>query len=158
MVALHFSGVLAVVATQEIGRRTATERIAILGYVEDGRNLVVMPNNGYVESPPASWLNLRAHPDASVDLPDGSRSVSARVADGEERSRLLARWLPPWRQVSVTMPRRCHARSRSSSWSHGPMASLAGTGPCAPSSMPCQHNRSTRGSVPAAGQEEKRGP
>ena len=78
-----------------IGRRTATERIAILGYVEDGRNLVVMPRNGYVESPPASWLNLRAHLDASVDLPDGSRSVSARVADGEERSRLLARWLPP---------------------------------------------------------------
>ena len=94
MVALHSSGVLAVVATQEIGRRTATERIAILGYVEDGRNLVVMPSNGYVESPPAWWLNLRAHPDASVDLPDGSRSVSARVADGEERSRLLARWLP----------------------------------------------------------------
>jgi hypothetical protein len=48
-------------------------------------------------------------------------------------------------------PDTCRAR--------GPMPSLAGTGPCPPSSMQCQYDRSTRGSVPAAGQpEEKRGP
>ena len=38
------------------------------------------------------WLNLRAHPDASVVLVDGSRLVRARVAKGDERSRLWGRW------------------------------------------------------------------
>ena len=38
------------------------------------------------------WLNLQAHPDASVDLVDGPRLVRARVATGDERSRLWDRW------------------------------------------------------------------
>jgi hypothetical protein len=40
----------------------------------------------------AWWLNLQAHPDASVDLVGGSRPVRARVAKGDERSRLWDRW------------------------------------------------------------------
>jgi hypothetical protein len=38
------------------------------------------------------WLNLQAHPDATVELKNGSRSVRARAAQGDERARLWARW------------------------------------------------------------------
>ena len=75
-----------------IGRRTGEERVAILGYLEDGPNLVTMAMNGWADPEPAWWLNLQAHPDTTVDLPDGSRPVRARAATGDERSRLWARW------------------------------------------------------------------
>ena len=41
---------------------------------------------------PAWWLNLRAHPDATVVLADGQREVRGRAATGPERDRLWARW------------------------------------------------------------------
>jgi deazaflavin-dependent oxidoreductase (nitroreductase family) len=75
-----------------IGRRTGRERIAILGYYEDGPNLVTLAMNGWASGEPAWWLNLQAHPTASVVLADGSRTVRARAAEGDERARLWARW------------------------------------------------------------------
>jgi deazaflavin-dependent oxidoreductase (nitroreductase family) len=77
---------------ETIGRRTGRERSAIVGYYEDGPNLVTMAMNGWADGEPAWWLNLQAHPDASVDLADGSRAVRGRAAEGEERTRLWARW------------------------------------------------------------------
>ena len=74
------------------GRRTGQERSVILGYFEDGPNLVTMAMNGWAEGEPAWWLNLQAHPDASVDVGDGRRPVHGRSAVGDERSRLWARW------------------------------------------------------------------
>ena len=74
------------------GRRTGQERSVILGYIEDGPNLVTMAMNGWAEDEPAWWLNLQAHPEVSVDLADGQRTVIGRAAEGEERSRLWARW------------------------------------------------------------------
>jgi deazaflavin-dependent oxidoreductase (nitroreductase family) len=73
-----------------IGRRSGQERIAILSYFEDGPNLFTMAMNGWGAPEPAWWLNLQAHPDASVELPDGSRDIRARAATGEERERLWA--------------------------------------------------------------------
>ena len=50
--------------------------------------------NGWAEPEPAWWLNLQAHPEATVELPDGSRARStARAATGDERERLWARFL-----------------------------------------------------------------
>ena len=74
------------------GRRTGQERSVILGFLEDGPNLVTMAMNGWADPEPAWWLNLQAHPEASVDLADGRRLVRGRAAEGEERSRLWARW------------------------------------------------------------------
>jgi hypothetical protein len=51
-----------------------------------------MAMNGWADPEPAWWLNLKAHPDTSVDLPDGSRAVHGRAADPDERPRLWARW------------------------------------------------------------------
>jgi deazaflavin-dependent oxidoreductase (nitroreductase family) len=82
-------GTLRLTAT---GRRTGREHSVILGYLDDGANLITMAMNGWADGEPAWWLNLQAHPDASVDFPDGRRPVRARAAEGDERSRLWARW------------------------------------------------------------------
>jgi hypothetical protein len=65
----------------------------ILGYYEDGPNLVSMAMNGWAAPEPAWWLNLQADPHAAVDLAGGiRRKVSGRAALGEERERLWQRW------------------------------------------------------------------
>jgi deazaflavin-dependent oxidoreductase (nitroreductase family) len=75
-----------------IGRRTGQERSVMVGYFEDGPNLVTMAMNGWGEGEPAWWLNLQAHPEVHVDMPDGPRRVTGRAALGEERERLWAKW------------------------------------------------------------------
>jgi deazaflavin-dependent oxidoreductase (nitroreductase family) len=75
-----------------VGRRSGKERVAILGYYEDGADLVTLAMNGWADPEPAWWLNLQAHPDATVELKDGIRAVRGRAAEGEERERLWARW------------------------------------------------------------------
>ena len=65
----------------------------ILGYFEDGSNLVSMAMNGWGAPEPAWWLNLQAHPEATVNLAGGiQREVVGRAATGEERERLWERW------------------------------------------------------------------
>ena len=68
-----------------IGRRTGAER-------EDGGNFITMAMNGWADPEPAWWLNLRAHPEASVNLGAGWIEVTARAADTPERPRLWSRW------------------------------------------------------------------
>lgn len=75
-----------------VGRRSGQERSVILAYLEDGPNLVTMAMNGWAEADPAWWLNLQAHPQARVELHDGSREVTARAAVGAERDRLWERY------------------------------------------------------------------
>lgn len=76
-----------------IGRKTGAERVAILGYFEDGENLVTMAMNGWGEGAPAWWLNLQGNPDATVETKDGVVPVHGRTAEGEEHDRLWARWV-----------------------------------------------------------------
>ena len=75
-----------------VGRRSGLERSVILGYFDDELNLVTLAMNGWGEGEPAWWLNLQACPDARVEVVDGPRLVTGRVAHGEERQRLWARW------------------------------------------------------------------
>jgi deazaflavin-dependent oxidoreductase (nitroreductase family) len=79
------------------GRRSGAKRTATLGYFEDGPNLYTLAMNGWGEPEPAWWLNLQAHPDATIELPEGSREVTARAATGDERQRL-------WSAMSRTEP------------------------------------------------------
>jgi len=74
------------------GRRTGRERSVIVGYFEDGPNLVTLAMNGWGEGEPAWWLNLQAHPNVEVELVDGHSLITGRAAEGEERARLWARW------------------------------------------------------------------
>ena len=84
-----------------VGRRSGLERRVIVGYFEDGENLVVMAMNGWGEAEPLWWLNVQAHPDVQVDLVDGPRQVTAHAADGAERAPLgpLAGARPASRRV-----------------------------------------------------------
>jgi deazaflavin-dependent oxidoreductase (nitroreductase family) len=76
-----------------VGRRSGQERSVILGYIEDGPNLVVLAMNGWDEGHPAWWLNLEAHPEAVVRLAgEQPRPVHAFAASGEERERLWQLW------------------------------------------------------------------
>ncbi len=74
------------------GRRTGRPRRVLVGYVEDGRDLVTMAMNCWRAAEPSLWLNLSAHPDATVETRDGARRVRARAAAGAERERLWSRW------------------------------------------------------------------
>ncbi len=75
------------------GRKSGQDRSVIIGYLEDGPNLVTLAMNGWDEGHPAWWRNIEAHPDAVVRLSHQQpRPVRARRAEGEERDRLWQRW------------------------------------------------------------------
>jgi deazaflavin-dependent oxidoreductase (nitroreductase family) len=80
------------------GRLSGKPRIAMIGYYEDGRNLVSLAMNGWGDADPAWWRNLQANPIATVDLPQGPRTVRARAAQGAERDDLWMRFreYPGW--------------------------------------------------------------
>ena len=81
-----------------VGRRSGQSRVAIIGYYEDGPNLVTLAMNGWGEKEPAWWLNLQALPDTTVELPGETRAIRARAAAGEERDRLWSKFAeyPGW--------------------------------------------------------------
>jgi deazaflavin-dependent oxidoreductase (nitroreductase family) len=89
-----------------IGRRTGREHAVLVGYFEDGANLVTLAMNGWGDAEPAWWLNLQAHPDAQADLPDGPRLVRGRAARGDERERLWSRWREIDRNLDAYAARR----------------------------------------------------
>jgi deazaflavin-dependent oxidoreductase (nitroreductase family) len=76
-----------------VGRRSGRARVAIVGYILDGPNVIIPAMNGWADPEPAWWLNLQADPNATIELPDGRREVTARAAVGEERERLWGRFL-----------------------------------------------------------------
>src|SRR6476469_1169384 len=77
-----------------IGRKSGQERSVIIGYLEDGPNLVGLAMNGWDEGHPSWWLNLEAHPAAVVRLAhERRRPVRALPATGDERDRLWQRWV-----------------------------------------------------------------
>jgi deazaflavin-dependent oxidoreductase (nitroreductase family) len=89
------------------GRTSGQERKVIIGYLEDGSNLVAIAMNGWDEGHPAWWLNLLANPDATVRLAhDEPERVRAREATGEERDRLWERWRDTDPELTA------HARTR----------------------------------------------
>lgn len=80
------------------GRRSGRRRTAIVGYYEDGPNLVTLAMNGWADAEPGWWLNLQANPETMVDLANGSRAVRARAATADERERLWVKFddYPGW--------------------------------------------------------------
>ncbi len=72
------------------GRHSGQPRVAALWAYPDGDRLVVVGSNGGSHHLPAWVLNLRARPEASVEVRRERRAVRAREASGEEYERL---WL-----------------------------------------------------------------
>lgn len=70
------------------GRRSGQQRTAPVLYLTDGDRLIVIGSNAGNVRTPAWSLNLRANPDAEVEIRGERRLVRARVAQGDERAEL----------------------------------------------------------------------
>jgi len=81
---------LSILLLTTTGRKTGRLRTTPLCFLPDGRNLVVVASNGGLPWFPAWWLNLRAHPQATVRVGRVTKAVVARPAAAEERARLWA--------------------------------------------------------------------
>jgi deazaflavin-dependent oxidoreductase (nitroreductase family) len=73
------------------GRRSGQRRTAPVVFLADGERLIVIGSNAGNTNTPAWSLNLQANPEAEVEIGGQRRSVTARVAEGEERAELWRR-------------------------------------------------------------------
>ena len=73
------------------GRKSGKVRRNGLYYIDDGANLVVAATNAGENVDPQWWRNLKATPDADVELGTHRRAVRARPATPEEAERLWPR-------------------------------------------------------------------
>ncbi len=71
-----------------IGRRSGQPRTAPVLYLADGDRLIVIGSNAGNTKAPAWSHNLKANPDAEVEIGAERRLVRARLAEGEERAEL----------------------------------------------------------------------
>ena len=70
------------------GRRSGKRRTVPLLYIRDGEAIVVVASNGGSGYVPAWWLNLRASPEAEVEIGRGRTRIRAREASPAEHARL----------------------------------------------------------------------
>jgi F420H(2)-dependent quinone reductase len=70
------------------GRKSGQKRTAPVVYLADGEDVVVIGSNAGHNRTPAWSLNLKANPEAEVEVGRERRTVRARVAEGEERAEL----------------------------------------------------------------------
>jgi F420H(2)-dependent quinone reductase len=70
------------------GRKTGQPRTAPVLYIEDGPNMIVIGSNAGNTNAPAWSYNLKANPQAEVEIGGHKRLVQARVAAGDERAAL----------------------------------------------------------------------
>jgi F420H(2)-dependent quinone reductase len=70
------------------GRKSGQARTAPVVYLADGANVVVIGSNAGHNRTPAWSLNLKANPDAEVEVGRERRLVRARVAESDERADL----------------------------------------------------------------------
>lgn len=73
------------------GRKSGEPRTAPVLYLADGDRFVVINTNAGNAKTPAWSLNLRADPDAEVEVRRKRIKVRARLAEGEERAELWRR-------------------------------------------------------------------
>ena len=73
------------------GRKSGKQRTAPVVYLADGENYVVIGSNAGHNRTPAWSLNLKAKPDAEVEVGRKRIPVRARIAAGEERADLWRR-------------------------------------------------------------------
>jgi deazaflavin-dependent oxidoreductase (nitroreductase family) len=73
------------------GRKSGQARTAPVVYLTEGANVVVIGSNAGHNRAPAWSLNLKANPDAEVEVGRERRRVRARVAAGDERADLWRR-------------------------------------------------------------------
>jgi deazaflavin-dependent oxidoreductase (nitroreductase family) len=88
LVGHRFPGAPPMLLLDHVGARSGIERTTPLVYIEDGDDLVLVASKGGYPKNPAWFHNLRAHPEATVQVGSERRRVRARVASPSERARL----------------------------------------------------------------------
>jgi deazaflavin-dependent oxidoreductase (nitroreductase family) len=73
-----------------VGAKSQVKRTSPLVYGRDGANYVLVASKGGYPKNPAWFHNLKAHPDTTIQVGPRHLQVHARVAEGEERTRLWA--------------------------------------------------------------------
>jgi deazaflavin-dependent oxidoreductase (nitroreductase family) len=71
-----------------VGRKSGKKRTSPLLYVKDGEDFVIIASKGGAPTHPAWFLNLKANPEATVEVGDREVRVRAEEADAEEKARL----------------------------------------------------------------------
>jgi F420H(2)-dependent quinone reductase len=78
------------------GRKSGQPRTHALLYVRDGERYVICASNFGAPQHPAWYWNLRALPQAHIQVGRRRMKVTARNAEGEERTRLWQRLQASW--------------------------------------------------------------
>src|SRR3954451_13471238 len=73
------------------GRKSGQPRTAPVVYLDDGERISIINTNAGHDKVPAWSLNLKAKPEAEIEIGRERRPVLARVAEGEEREDLWRR-------------------------------------------------------------------
>jgi len=77
-----------VVLLTTMGRKSGKPHTAPIFGFQDGSSVVVVPSNAGKEHDPSWYLNLRANPEAQIQVGNEIRRVRAREATLQERERL----------------------------------------------------------------------
>ncbi|HTX47494.1 MAG TPA: nitroreductase family deazaflavin-dependent oxidoreductase [Solirubrobacteraceae bacterium] len=84
-----FSG-MPLLLLHHTGARTGASRVNPLAYLEDDGRYVIFASKGGAPSDPDWYHNLKAHPEAQIEVGTETLEVVAAEARGEERDRLYA--------------------------------------------------------------------
>jgi deazaflavin-dependent oxidoreductase (nitroreductase family) len=89
------------------GRRSGQSRTAPVCYLRDGGRVCVIGSNAGNKRAPAWSHNLKANPDAEIEIGRERTMVRARVTEGEERAEL-------WRKMNAQFEGFDHYEERTS--------------------------------------------
>ena len=105
------------------GRRSGMPREVVLPFFEvEGGKIAIVGSRGGMPRDPHWARNLRAHPDARIHRRRRSRPVTARLVEGDERSRL-------WQQIVARSPVYERYQRRAAAYREIPVFVLEDTAP-----------------------------
>jgi deazaflavin-dependent oxidoreductase (nitroreductase family) len=70
------------------GARTGEPKTVVIGYRMAGDDIVVIASNNGAEGDPQWYRNLRAEPQATVEMGDRKFDIRARTTEGKERAEM----------------------------------------------------------------------
>ena len=77
-----------VLLVDHVGRKSGKRHTSPLIYARAGDDLVIVASKGGSKKHPMWWLNLKEHPETTVQVGSERRKVRARRATAEEKERL----------------------------------------------------------------------
>jgi deazaflavin-dependent oxidoreductase (nitroreductase family) len=73
------------------GRKSGKQRTVPLGFLRDGSDYVIISSNAGLPQNPAWFLNLKSHPEATIQVKRQHIQVKAETANPDKRRELWAR-------------------------------------------------------------------